>query len=220
MTRLPNPYTTKGLVVFSLLFLLLVESVWTINYLGSTAKIGSSSETSASASANTVSSEVQAEPSSPTPTTAPTATLSLSPQNLQLKTGQTFKLDLNINPNGKAVDGITVKLNYDPSYLEVIDSDKARSGVQIKTTNLFPVSLNNTVLSGTITLSSVTNPTGPYVTNASKVGEISFKALKAGSSIVSFDFVPGSTSESNVASHDSPGVDMLQIVQDATITIK
>src|SRR3990167_2080340 len=112
MSKLPNPYTTRGFVIWSLLFLLLVESVWTIYYL--------SPRQISNARSSPVASQPTASASAETSTGA---TLSLSPSSLDVKVGSINETEIVLNSAGKEVAGVTLKISYDPTKIDIVDDN-------------------------------------------------------------------------------------------------
>jgi hypothetical protein len=127
MRKLPDPHTTRGLVIWSLLFLLFVESVWTINYLApSTSSTPELISQSLTGSETSDVSEVTQRTSAQSQNPNATAALMLSANNERPKVNETITVTVNINTDGKEVDGTTVKLHYDPAFLEVIGAEPAK----------------------------------------------------------------------------------------------
>ncbi len=149
---------------------------------------------------------------------ASAATLSLSPSTNSYTSGQVFTVDINLDTQGAAIDGVDLYfLRYNSAILEVQDSNSSVSGTQITPGSLLSQTLTNTVdaASGKVTFSQVT--TGGTTYNGSgKLASISFKALANGTSSVAFDFTPGSTADTNVA---GAGVDKLTGVTNGSYTV-
>jgi hypothetical protein len=146
----------------------------------------------------------------------PQVSLSLTPTSSMASIGQTVTLDVMLDTKGLAVDGLDIfSLNYDPALVEVVDADSTKAGVQITGSPVMQV-VSNKAEKGKITYSMVV-PGGQTYTGQSKVASIQFKALKAGSANLSFDFTPGATSDTNVASSKD---DVLQVAGSALIVVK
>lgn len=144
------------------------------------------------------------------------ATIVLSPSSKTVTAGQTFTVDILVDTQGADVDGVDVySLNYNPSILEVVDASTAISGVQISSGSLLAVTLTNLVSGGTIKFSQVSSG-GTSYNGSGKLATITFKALASGTSAATFDFTPGSTSDSNVA---GSGQDKLTSVQNGSYTV-
>jgi hypothetical protein len=142
--------------------------------------------------------------------TAGAATLSIEPPLGNHTVGEVFTVSIALDAVGESVDGVDIfKLNFDPDFLEVVDSDSVSPGIQITGNGVFPQTLFNGVgtSAGTITFSQVALP-GTFVLLDEPVvlASITFRALQKGRADISFDFTPQSTSDTNVA---SGGMDVL-----------
>ncbi len=139
------------------------------------------------------------------------ATLSLSPSSGNYSVGQTFSVDIMLDTKGTAIDGVDiVYLNYDPTYLEVIDDNASQSGIQITSGVLMPMTLANTASNSKITFSQITAGGNTFTNSgAQSLATIHFKVLKAADTRVYFDFVVNGTADTNVA---SVGKDVLTAV--------
>ncbi len=149
---------------------------------------------------------------------ATAATLVLSPAAATIAVGQTQAVNILLDTQGAATDGVDVySLHFNPSIVQVVDDNSSVSGVQITPGSL----LTNTIVnnannpSGTIQFSQASSG-GTSYTGAGTLATIHFKAIANGSSNISLDFTPGKTSDSNVA---SIGVDKLSSVGNAMITV-
>jgi hypothetical protein len=155
------------------------------------------------------------------------ASFTLSPSANTVKIGDTFTVDVNLDTAGAQIDGFDIRyLVFNPSLLQIVDSDSAVQGVQVAahTNGVLSLTLSNTVDNavGTLLFSQVVqapqNPGDPpnRYTGTATVATITFQALNAGSSDLKFDFTPGSTTDSNVAASAS---DILTSAPSQTITI-
>lgn len=139
------------------------------------------------------------------------ATLSVSPSSQSVTVGSTFTVSLNIDTQGSSIDGTDIRyLNYDPTILQVEDSNANVQGLQITTGTLMPLTLanladNNT---GKIIFSQVTSGGNSY-NGSGTLATITFRAVRNGTADLSFNYVSGNTTDSNVASN---GVDILTSV--------
>ena len=130
------------------------------------------------------------------------ATFILSPASKPVNLGDTFSVNILMDTEGQAIDGVDVNaLHYDPSLLSVSDMDSATTGVQIAAGALMPGTTYNSVNTsvGTIQFSQVSSTTGTNFGGVGVLASITFTALKAGAANVTFDFTPGSTIDTNVA---------------------
>src|SRR5581483_9710470 len=149
---------------------------------------------------------------------AQAATLTLSPSSGTFTAGQAFNVNINLDTQGAAVDGVDVfYLHYNPAILQIQDANAGTSGVQVTAGSLFPQTLSNTAdnSAGKLTFSQVASG-GTNYTGAGLLATISFKGIANGTSAVTFDFTPGSTSDTNVA---GAGVDKLTSVGNASFTV-
>ncbi|TSC70575.1 MAG: glycoside hydrolase family protein [Parcubacteria group bacterium Gr01-1014_46] len=147
---------------------------------------------------------------------ASAATLILSPSSGNVTAGQTITVDIMLDTKNADIDGVDVySLHYNPAILEVVDSSSSASGIQITPGSLFPITLTNKVTSGVVQFSQVTSG-GTSYKGAGKLATITFKGLSNGTSAVTFDFTPGSTSDTNVA---GGGKDELTSVGSGSYTV-
>lgn len=150
--------------------------------------------------------------------TASAATLSLSPATSAINVGSNFTVNVALNTEGAAIDGVDVfYLNFNPSLLSVVDTASGASGVQITAGSLMPNTIVNTVdnATGKITFSQVPNGGSTY-TGSGNLASITFNAKAAGTANVTFDFTSGSTLDSNIASN---GSDVLTAVTNGSYTL-
>ncbi len=146
-----------------------------------------------------------------------TTSLKLNPATVTTATNQNFTVDVMLDTGGESIDGLDIfSLKFNPSLVQVVDSNSSQSGVQIATTSLLPVTITNSVnnTTGTIQLSQATSG-GTTFQGTGKIATITFRATASGTSSVNFDFTPGSTTDTNVS---AGGVDKLSIVQGLSIT--
>lgn len=120
-------------------------------------------------------------------------TLALFPEKGVFK--DKFSVDLLLLNQEKILDGVDVVLNYDPQRLAV-EENKVEAG------KLFDEVMINKVEpeKGKIRFSTLT--LSPKRAQG-KLATVHFKVLKPGETIVTFDFVPGATTDSNVAEDGS-----------------
>ena len=148
----------------------------------------------------------------PSPTPAPTSTVPsfiLSPSSSGVKVGSNFDVQVLLNTAGQSIDGLDIyQLHFDPKLLSLT----------VTPGTLMPNVMANTVdnTKGTFTFSQVTSPSQHY-TGSGVLLTLHFKALKAGTAAVTFDFVAGATNKSDIAAH---GVNVLQKVVNGSYTIK
>lgn len=144
---------------------------------------------------------------------ASSATLALSPASGTFVVNTPFDVGIYLNTNGAKVDGVDIKLNFEPAKLEAqqISPD----------TSVFPDFPTKTInaTTGKITISATAAVGSPYSnTTATKMVTIRFKPLTAGSTSVSFDFTAGATTDSNVVENQT-NLDILTAVTNANYTL-
>ena len=153
--------------------------------------------------------------------TATAATLSLLPSSGSYSVGQIFTVNILLNTQNQAIDGVDIRyLNYNPSQLEVQDDNGSLAGVQITPGSLLANTVINSVdtTNGYISFSQVATGGSTFTNNANQtLASVRFKALNnfTGSS-VNFSFTPGSTSDTNVA---SAGSDVLTSVTNGSYNL-
>jgi hypothetical protein len=146
------------------------------------------------------------------------ATLSVSPSSSSTSVGQTFTLNILLDTQGQAIDGVDVySLNYSPSLLQVQDSDAATAGTQISPGSLMTITSANSVnaSTGKINFSQITSG-GTTYNGSGVLASVTFKALAVGTASVTLNYTPGATNDSNVA---GGGTDKLTGVTNAAVAI-
>ncbi len=148
----------------------------------------------------------------------PMAVLSLEPKVKTVNVGGTLDLNIVLDTHAQPIEGVDIySLHYDPAMLQVIDDSPSQNGIQIKSGTIIPLNGGNIVDQniGTIKFSQVMD-NGKTFSGKGVLGTIHFKAIKAGTSDLKFDFKLGSTVDTNAAYR---GNDQLSEVIGATITI-
>jgi hypothetical protein len=140
---------------------------------------------------------------------AGSATLSLSPTAQTVGLNQTFTVNVNLDTAGGRVDGVDIySLHFSPSVLQV---------VQVLPGNLFANTVVNSVNNSTGVISfAQTSAGGTYFSGSGVLAQITFRSMARGSSNVTFDFTPGSTTDTNVTYQ---GIDQLSAVTNAKYTV-
>lgn len=141
------------------------------------------------------------------------ASLTLSPPSGTYKLGGTFTVRILLDTKEDASDGVDVRLSFDPEILQV--------GSEVKNGALFPQVAANKIdnENGSIHFSVLNPPGKDAVKGGGILGEITFLALAPGQAKVSFDFVLGSTTDSNVALAGE-GVDILKKVTNGEYSVE
>ncbi len=150
--------------------------------------------------------------------TASAATLTLSPSSGTYASGSTFTINVLLNTTGASIDGVDVRyLRFNPSVLQVVDSNSSASGVQINPGSLMPITLTNTVdnQNGLVTFSQIVAG-GQHYQGSGTLLSITFRAVNGGTASLSFDAASGVTTDTNVA---SAGTDVLSPPSGATFSI-
>ncbi|MFH1315868.1 MAG: cohesin domain-containing protein, partial [Candidatus Uhrbacteria bacterium] len=133
---------------------------------------------------------------------AGSATLDFSPDTKSVATGETFNLDVMIDPNGESLDTVRVVVSYPASMLEVTSYSLG---------SVFDTaSPGNSINNATGSLSQGAFKTGGGVTSSGKVGTITFRALSAGTASIAF----GTTSRAI-----SAGVEKLSITGSGSASV-
>jgi len=144
---------------------------------------------------------------------ASSATLALSPASGTFVVNTPFDVGVYLNTNGAKVDGVDIKLNYEPAKIEAqqITPD----------TSIFPDFPTKTInaTTGKITISATAAVGSPYSnTTATKMVTLRLKPLIAGATTVTFDFTAGATTDSNVV-ENTTNLDILTAVTNANYTL-
>lgn len=139
------------------------------------------------------------------------AKLTVDPSTKSVKVGDTFTLNIGLNTESQAVDGVDVHyLNYDKDKLEV-------QGATITAGVLFGMTPFNNVdaTNGRIDFSQAATGGSNY-NGSGTLATITFKALKEGAANLTFNYTYGTTSDCNVA---AAGSDLLNGVTNGVVTI-
>lgn len=117
-------------------------------------------------------------PKPPSHAAGGTVDLSLTPTPISIAQGGTFNLAVNMDAKTNQVSAAQVQVNYDPTVLEA----QSISAGTFLSVVLLPGAINNGA--ATITVGA---PPGAPVSGAGTIANLSFKALKATATSVSFD---------------------------------
>lgn len=137
------------------------------------------------------------------------AILRLTTKDSQIKVGDLVKVDVELDTQDKSVDGVDVILNYNPVLLE---NNRLEPG------QIFSNIMTNQVdqETGIIKFSALSKPEQTFK-GTGILATLEFKALKAGTTFIDFDFQEDSTEETNVAGQ---GKDILKTVENLEINIE
>lgn len=123
----------------------------------------------------------------PPPSTPSEAAVKLSTSTSSLQVGQTATCDLNIESGDEEVQSYSIKISFNSSILEVVDANLTQSGIQ---TNFLDTSFtiqtnsaDNTM--GTITLTTTASSASQTINK--RIAQITFRAKRTGTSVVSID---------------------------------
>jgi hypothetical protein len=141
------------------------------------------------------------------------ASFALDPSSGSFSVGQTFEMAIKIDTGNLLTTGADAIISYSSSDLEA---------VSIQTGTVFqnyPGKVIDTA-NGKISISGTINPGGDGYNGNGVFATITFKALRSvNSTAVKFDFTQNKTTDSNVASKNNPGQDILGKVTDANFKI-
>ncbi len=149
---------------------------------------------------------------------ADAATLNASPTTNTVTAGQTFNVTVLLNTQGQAVDGVDLYfVKYNPSILEVVDSNATQTGIQIQPGSLLGITVVNSADNslGKIQFSQASTGGSNY-NGSGTLATITFKGKANGTSTITFDYAAGSTTDSNVA---AGGADVLSSVTNSQATV-
>ena len=152
------------------------------------------------------------------PTFALAATFSLSSLSGTYGVGETFSVGVYLNTEGKESVGGDLEVLYPSGLLEVVDANAAASGVQITPGVLMPQNQLNTASLGRARFAQLV-PVGQSFSNTTNAlfATINFRVLASGTGLVSVEFTPGNTRDSNVAALG--GIDLLSGVTNASFNL-
>lgn len=145
------------------------------------------------------------------------ASLGLSPGSADLISGCTYTASIVIDTEGINTLATDAFLTYNSSEIEIVDQNLSIPGTQIGIGHTYETYPGNIVSSNLIRLTGF-NRTG-FFNGRGVLGRIKFRG-KPGvtSSVIGFQFSPGSSIDSNIANQDS--ADILNSVAGAVFTFK
>lgn len=143
------------------------------------------------------------------------ASLSLSPATGIQAVGSAFSVDIILDTGGDAVGGATAILTYDTTKLQVQGS--ALTVGSIFGSGIAP--FTNTVDATTGQIRYDSGTLGTAYTGRGTLATISFRALAAGTAVVSFTFNPSATTGTSLVAAASGPTNLLTTVNNGTYTI-
>lgn len=140
------------------------------------------------------------------------ASLNLNPSAKTVMVNEEFSLKILVDTGGENIGGVGAKILFDP---EKILATKIVSGEIMAD---YPAAIiDNT--SGKLTISGIAGSADDLFSGADIFATVTFRAVAAGQTKISFAFQPGATTDSNVAVSYGNG-DILSQVNQSTITIE
>jgi len=138
--------------------------------------------------------------------------LMFSPVEVTTNLGDNFTLDVNIDTGGQKVGGAGAQIFYDPLFLQAVSIENGTIFSDYPSSDFD----NN---QGKIIISGIVSPITNLYSGSGLFAKVTFKSVNSGVSSVKFNFVPGSTTDSNIAVVSGSG-DILSEVNQANITIQ
>lgn len=158
--------------------------------------------------------------SSPAPIVTQTKTssalLALQTASLDVFVDQDIPVDIALDTDKASVDGVDVIISFDPAMLKVMPQTVNGKQVPVKVGTQFSDYPQNALEKGKITLSAIS--TSVPFSGKGILGTVTFKALKIGAAQIKIEYIPNSTTDSNIAQTGS-AKDILSKVLDLTLQI-
>ncbi|TSC66560.1 MAG: hypothetical protein CEO22_38 [Candidatus Berkelbacteria bacterium Gr01-1014_85] len=147
------------------------------------------------------------------------AAIQVGSNKILTQVGQTISVPVTLELGQERAVGLDLFINYDPTYLTLVDADTAKEGIQIKTSSPFGLEVVNSVnpAIGQINYSSVMAAGSSPVSGTQVVATLEFKAELAGQTNILPKFKLGSTTDTNVA--NANGRDLLSRASGIAIVI-
>lgn len=144
-------------------------------------------------------------------------TFSLNPVSKTVSVNDTFDVSIVLDTAGQKISGGSAVLVYDPAKLQVVDANAGLVGVQVTPGSIFTTATTNSVdaVSGKITLDY--GKTAGSFSSSGNFGSISFKAVAAGATSVSF--VLGASGTSTSSAVYAAGANVLAAANSGSYTI-
>jgi hypothetical protein len=142
---------------------------------------------------------------------AASPSLNFSPANTTVNAGETFLMDILLDTAGRNAGGAGAKVNFNPNQLKAIEIIPGDIFAD------YPAAVIDND-NGRLTISGIAASSQNLFTGVGVFARINFTALTPGPANLNFEFQPGSTTDSNIATMEPPG-DILAQVNQSTITI-
>lgn len=118
---------------------------------------------------------------------------------------ETFDISVKVNPTADSVTATDVYITYNSDVLSV---------QTIKPGNMFPTVSNDTSVAGKIYIAGMVNDPATAISSEGVLATITFKAVKEGSSTLSFD-----CSSSTVVKNDADATNVLNCSSNGSVTV-
>ncbi|MBU0976400.1 MAG: cohesin domain-containing protein [Patescibacteria group bacterium] len=127
-------------------------------------------------------------PTPPGPGPSPStdkANVKLTTGSSTLQVGATTTCDINIESSERELKSYSIKISFDPNTLEVVDSVPSQTGTQVSFLDQFSVASNNTADNTTGAINLTASISGSAQTINRRIAQITFRAKRTGTSVVS-----------------------------------
>jgi len=148
---------------------------------------------------------------------AQAATLAVSPASTSTTVGNTFSVNILLDTQSQAAYGVDVySLHFNPTLLQVVSA--STSSLQIAPGTLMSNTVYNVAsnAAGTVQFSQTPTVSGSNFTGSGVLATVTFRAIAAGTSNLTFDFSAGSTNQCDVAGLYT---NLLSSVTNGTVTV-
>lgn len=139
------------------------------------------------------------------------ATLNFDQATVSTSVNQTFTITIIVDSKDEQINSSDVYVLYDQTYLT------AQSVIPKSTTldtfsdeTFFPIILSNLQTAGRAYIAAMIDLPGTYKTGRGTIASIVFKALKNGTTDLTFDCTAGVTTDSNIVKNDVQSTDIIE----------
>lgn len=137
--------------------------------------------------------------------------LSFEPNRVTAQTGETFFTDVIVDTGGLATGGTGAKIIFDPASVKVINIEAGDIYAD------YPALIYDNK-AGEITISGIVSSVNSLYTGSGVFARIGWQGVTPGVAIAQFEFEPGNTTDSNIATMIGTG-DALGSVGSLTVTL-